>query len=216
MTIDIPPLPEGWSGTPDELLQFIEENATFPSEGSSGGGGSVIGQVGGSTPTEDVGVWFNNDSIEIFRDGRYRPITDVPVGALLAFGGSITTVPANYLLCDGSSLIRTDYADLFTAIGDTWGSDSPTTFSLPNPASRMPVGAGTGQYEDNSDGQTGEMNSHEVGDYYGREWVRKENKKVGAPSDVQSVSGGTIVASGGKYTSVEQPAFTVYWIIRYR
>lgn len=43
------------------------------------------------------------------------------------------TVPDGYLLCDGSAVSRTTYADLFDAIGTTWGAgDGSTTFNLPN------------------------------------------------------------------------------------
>lgn len=51
-------------------------------------------------------------------------------GTILAWGGS--SVPAGYLACDGASISRTTYANLFSAIGTTWGSDSSSTFKVPN------------------------------------------------------------------------------------
>ncbi len=54
-----------------------------------------------------------------------------PVGVVQAFAGS--TTPEGWLLCDGSAVSRTDYADLYTVIGDTYGAgDGSTTFNLPN------------------------------------------------------------------------------------
>lgn len=50
-------------------------------------------------------------------------------GVVLAFSG--TTVPAGYLLCDGSAKSRTTYAELFSAIGTTYGG-SGSNFNLPN------------------------------------------------------------------------------------
>lgn len=54
-----------------------------------------------------------------------------PAGVVSAFAGS--SVPAGYLLCDGSAISRTTYSTLFTTIGTTYGSgDGSTTFNLPN------------------------------------------------------------------------------------
>jgi microcystin-dependent protein len=59
------------------------------------------------------------------------------------FAGS--TIPTGWLSCDGAAVDRTTYADLFTAIGVTFGAgDGSTTFNLPDTRSRMPIGAGTG------------------------------------------------------------------------
>jgi hypothetical protein len=49
------------------------------------------------------------------------------------------------LACDGTAVSRTTFADLFTAIGVTYGAgNGSTTFNLPDTRSRMPIGAGTG------------------------------------------------------------------------
>ena len=51
-------------------------------------------------------------------------------------------VPDGWLLCDGSAVSRDTYADLYAAIGDTWGEgDGSTTFNLPNFKGRFPLGA---------------------------------------------------------------------------
>lgn len=55
----------------------------------------------------------------------------VPAGTLLPFAG--TVIPDGYLLCNGANVSRTDYANLFAAIGTKWGEgDGSTTFTLPN------------------------------------------------------------------------------------
>ena len=62
-----------------------------------------------------------------------------PAGIVLPFAGS--TAPQGYLLCDGSAVSRTDYADLFTAIGTTYGvGDGSTTFNVPNLSGRVVLG----------------------------------------------------------------------------
>ena len=53
--------------------------------------------------------------------------------------------PANWLACDGSAVNRVTYANLFNAIGTTWGAgDGSTTFNVPDMRGRVPIGAGTG------------------------------------------------------------------------
>jgi hypothetical protein len=55
----------------------------------------------------------------------------VPTGTILPTGES--TIPAGWLLCDGSAVSRTIYADLFGMIGTNWGNgDGTTTFHLPD------------------------------------------------------------------------------------
>ena len=52
-------------------------------------------------------------------------------GFIAPFAGS--TAPDGWLVCDGSAISRTRYADLFAVIGTTYGSgDGNTTFNLPN------------------------------------------------------------------------------------
>jgi len=55
-----------------------------------------------------------------------------------------STAPSGYLLCDGSAVSRTTYADLFAVIGETFGpGDGSTTFNLPDFRGIFPRGAGT-------------------------------------------------------------------------
>lgn len=53
------------------------------------------------------------------------------VGTVVAFASN--SVPNGYLLCDGSAVSRTAYAQLFAVIGTTYGGgDGANTFNLPN------------------------------------------------------------------------------------
>ncbi|WP_417834396.1 phage tail protein [Thalassospira xiamenensis] len=55
--------------------------------------------------------------------------TEIGVIAALA----MPTPPEGWLVCDGSAVSRTDYADLYAAIGTVWGEgDEITTFNLPD------------------------------------------------------------------------------------
>ena len=51
------------------------------------------------------------------------------------------TAPVGYVLCDGTAISRTTYADLFAVISTTYGAgDSSTTFNVPNLQGKTPQG----------------------------------------------------------------------------
>lgn len=54
----------------------------------------------------------------------------LPSGTISAFGGA--AAPSGYLLCDGSSYLKTEHADLFTAIGTAYGTADGTHFNVPD------------------------------------------------------------------------------------
>lgn len=61
------------------------------------------------------------------------------IGNIIAFSGH--NIPEGYLECDGSSVSRSDYPDLFSVIGTTYGDgDGITTFNLPNLNGRVALG----------------------------------------------------------------------------
>lgn len=65
-----------------------------------------------------------------------------PSGVLVPFAGG--SAPTGWLLCDGSAVSRSTYADLFTAIGVAYGSgNGSTTFNVPDTRGRMLTGKGT-------------------------------------------------------------------------
>ena len=67
---------------------------------------------------------------------------DNPLGTIIPFGGA--SIPSGWLLCDGAAISRTDYADLFSVIGESFGAgDGSTTFNLPDMRESVPVGSGT-------------------------------------------------------------------------
>jgi microcystin-dependent protein len=61
------------------------------------------------------------------------------VGTIKPWGKA--TAPNGYLLCDGSAVSRTTYADLFGVIGTTYGTgDNSTTFNVPDLQGKFPQG----------------------------------------------------------------------------
>lgn len=72
----------------------------------------------------------------------------LPIGAGCDYYG--TTAPTNYMFADGSAISRTEYAELFTIIGTTYGEgDGSTTFNLPDKRERVSV-----MYKENSENGT--------------------------------------------------------------
>jgi len=87
----------------------------------------------------------------------------VPAGTILPFGGA--SAPGGYLLCDGTSYLRADYAELFAAIGTIWGTADGTHFNVPDLQGRFLRGHDNGQGVDpdagsrtacNAGGETGD------------------------------------------------------------
>ena len=57
----------------------------------------------------------------------------VPAGMIMAFAGTSDNIPDGWLLCDGSAISRSEYSNLYSAIGVSWGTgDNSTTFNLPD------------------------------------------------------------------------------------
>lgn len=64
------------------------------------------------------------------------------IGSIIWHGGS--AAPEGTLLCDGSAVSRATYAELFAAIGTTFGTgDGSTTFNVPDLRNIWIVGSGT-------------------------------------------------------------------------
>lgn len=56
-----------------------------------------------------------------------------PAGIIIPFAGPAENIPSGWLLCDGSAISRSEYANLYDAIGVCWGTgDGSTTFNLPD------------------------------------------------------------------------------------
>jgi hypothetical protein len=68
-----------------------------------------------------------------------------PIGSIQMWGGY--NIPSQWFHCDGATLSRSTYANLWNAIGSTWGNgDGSTTFNLPDFRGLFPrsVDAGRG------------------------------------------------------------------------
>jgi len=65
-------------------------------------------------------------------------VTVIPTGTIADFAGDVT--PGGWLICDGSTISRVEYAELFSVIGETYGQgNGTTTFKIPECLGRVNV-----------------------------------------------------------------------------
>lgn len=152
----IPSLPEGWTGTPQDLLDWISENATVQGSGAT----AFTGQIGGAMPTTNVGLYVmlgEGDStasqrsvqgIYYWNGTTYLPLPTVPIGGLIDWP-STGALPLNYVEADGATYAKTDYPELYAVYKALFlrSTDNiDTTFRVPDCRGRYTAGAGIGQY----------------------------------------------------------------------
>lgn len=108
----------------------------------------------------------------------------VPIGTILDFAAA--TAPAGYLVCDGSAVSRSTYAELFAVIGTTWGSgNGSTTFNVPDLRGRTAIGSGTGTASD--------ATAHALGSSGGTETHTLTSAQSGVPAHVHRLPNSAIV-----------------------
>jgi microcystin-dependent protein len=78
-----------------------------------------------------LGYFITNASSQIVLSQIENQDFKVKTGSILMFGSDV--IPDGYLACNGATISRTTYADLFAVIGTRFGvGDGSTTFNLPN------------------------------------------------------------------------------------
>lgn len=121
-----------------ELSSLSNENSTQTSEiDSLSTAASEMGselEVIGSEVAEKQDVLTAGSGIDITGDVISIDTdiyVDTPLGTIIPYGG--TAAPMGFLVCDGSAVSRTTYAQLFAVIGTKYGEgDGSTTFNLPD------------------------------------------------------------------------------------
>ena len=98
-------------------------------------------------------------------DGSHGPEAANPVAAVVAFPKGAP--PAGWLECDGSSLSRTTYADLFAVLDTDYGNVDANTFNLPDYRGEFLRGWDHGQGRDPDAASRTDRGDGTVGDYVG-------------------------------------------------
>lgn len=151
-------------------------------------------------------------------------VLDLVPGLIIMWSDAVA--PSGFLVCDGTAVSRTTYADLFDAIGEIYGAgDGSTTFNLPNMKGRVPVGLSDTDSEFDTIGETGGEKTHTLtsaeipahthaqtlgrntsgGSYYGAVAVASASNNV-------TTDGGT--GGEGAHNNI-QPYITINYIIKY-
>ena len=117
-------------------------------------------------------------------------VPTIPVGSLQAYAGA--NAPYSWLLCDGSAVSRTQYPDLYSALGTAYGAgDGSTTFNIPDMRGRHPVGAGAGVGTATSGSGTvsgGTLTTRTRGQWGGEENHLNTSAESGLPSHNHTAS----------------------------
>lgn len=98
-------------------------------------------QFGGLTPAQTAQLFFDMFSAFTFdSDGGCRM-----VGEIIPYAGP-NSPRSDWILCNGASLLRVDFPDLFTVVGTTYGAADISHFNIPDLRGRVPLdyGAGSG------------------------------------------------------------------------
>lgn len=182
-------------------------------------GGTMTGDVLGVTPP-------NGDNSKKLANTEFIQALAsilVPTGCVQAFAGS--TTPQGWLLCDGSAVSRTLYSALFAVIGTTYGrGDGTSTFNLPNLVDKFVEGSAT----------SGTVKSAGLPNITGSMFINAGKNSIdnGAFKYTATVGGGGTGNSNtgtgsfsfdasrssavyGKSTTVQPPALTMRYIIKY-
>lgn len=84
-----------------------------------------------TAPTPTVGDNDASIATTAFVQQALSMVAGIPSGAIMDF--AMLGAPVGWLVCDGQAVSRTTYANLFSAIGTTWGAgNGTTTFNLPD------------------------------------------------------------------------------------
>lgn len=148
---------------------------------------------------------------------------DAPIGAIMPYGGA--TAPSGWLLCQGQAISRTNYSDLFNAIGTAFGTgDGSTTFNIPDLRGEFLRGAGTNSHTNQGGG--GIVGEHQDGTILdGNGTVDNQmrinkhtsslfDKVHSSNSPVAYVTGATAQSSNGVYGTVRPTNTSVNYIIK--
>jgi microcystin-dependent protein len=207
----------------DEKMQYLFNNYLPLS------GGTLTGDVFGVTPPN------GDNSKKIANTEFIQALASilVPVGCVQAFAGN--TVPNGWLFCDGSAVSRTDYADLYAVIGDTYGAgDGESTFNLPDLVDKFVEGSATSGTEKTAGLPNAEgsfylrLLNNQYGNVLSPAGAFNENissyssnggmsQATGSTNNAQQVSFSASRSNSiyGNSDTVQPPAVTMRYIIKY-
>lgn len=143
----------------------VGENLTIDEDGILSSTASAL-QVASSTVLGGIKVGENltitEDGVLSATGGSSGLVADtLPIGSVVEWYSS--NIPTNWLECNGQAISRTDYSELFTVLGTTYGEgDGSTTFNLPNMSGKFNVGLDSDDTDFDTLGKTGGSKSQDM------------------------------------------------------
>ena len=122
--------------------------------------------------------------------------TGIPVGTITDW--PMSTPPAGWFECDGSLLLKSQYAELFNVIGTSYGSSGALFFQLPDYRGRFRrtwdhgAGIDPGSRMDRGDGTSGDVVGSIQDDAFQGHWHELTNQNY-----INTNLGGTLGTAGG-------------------
>lgn len=133
---------------------------------------------------------YTNANITVQADGRISSISAAVtfmVGEVKIW--PLATPPTGFLLCDGSAISRTTYANLFALIGTTFGAgDGSTTFNIPDARARTVIGYDAGSATGRVTSAGSGVNPGAVGAAGGHQLVQVHTHTITDPGHIHGVS----------------------------
>ncbi|MFH6786221.1 MULTISPECIES: phage tail protein [Methylobacterium] len=133
-------------------------------------------------------------------------------GIIFAWGGSVSTIPAGYLLCDGTLVSQSQYPSLFNAIGFNFGANPPQgQFYLPDLRGRFVRGADDGAQRDpdvgsRTDMQNSAIKSPSVGSVQSHAFQNHNHAYTIFPNSSGDIASGDYWQAGPAVTALADPA----------
>ncbi|MCX4348233.1 MAG: phage tail protein [Alphaproteobacteria bacterium] len=130
-----------------------------------------------------------------------------------------SAIPDGFLLCDGSTISRELYPELFAVIGDRYGEgDGVTTFHLPNGTIRL-LGEDVPVYGRYNEGMALRLNNGHIKTMANVTGFNNERVLRAIPGDTAATEGANIVPKGiSTATTVyaDLTGFQINLLIKYR
>ena len=111
-------------------------------------------------------------------------IQPAPVGSIQIWPS--TVIPSGYALCDGSSMSRSEYSELYAVLGTIYGSNDDSSFKLPDMRGYFVAGRGANGYDN-------------VGDKGGTNTVQLTANQSGVPAHTHATQSTLNIGAAGDH-----------------